>query len=136
MRINEASPATLARLGQALADPARVRILGACRGRELCVCQLLELTGLAPATVSAHVGVLRDAGLLDTRKQGRWVYCRAADSAAAGPLAAFHAAALDAAARSVEREALAPLLAVEPSELTRVQRASGVGAWLAERRCC
>lgn len=45
-------------------------------GGELCVCQLLELLELAPSTVSKHMAVLYQAGLVETRKDGRWVYYR------------------------------------------------------------
>lgn len=63
---------------KALSDVNRVRILLALKGRELCVCQLVELLGLAASTVSRHVSVLRRAGLLEDRKEGRWVHCRRA----------------------------------------------------------
>ncbi len=61
---------------RALADPSRARILLALRGRELCVCQLVELLGLAPSTVSKHMTVLRQAHLVASRKDGRWIYYR------------------------------------------------------------
>lgn len=64
----------------ALSDASRVRMLYALRHGELCVCQLIELLGLSPSTVSKHLSILRDAGLLESRKEGRWVYYRIADS--------------------------------------------------------
>ena len=63
-------------LASALSDPNRVRALVALRGRELCVCQLVELLELAPSTVSRHLKILAQAGLVESRKQGRWVYYR------------------------------------------------------------
>jgi ArsR family transcriptional regulator, arsenate/arsenite/antimonite-responsive transcriptional repressor len=60
----------------ALADPNRVRILLALRQGELCVCQITELFGFAPSTVSKHLSVLRHAGLILSRKTERWVYYR------------------------------------------------------------
>lgn len=64
----------------ALADENRLRILLACDQRgELCVCQIQELLGLAISTVSKHLFILRAAGLLDSRKQGKWMYYRIAD---------------------------------------------------------
>lgn len=63
----------------ALSDESRLRMLYALRHGELCVCQLIELMGLSPSTVSKHLSILRDAGLLDSRKNGRWVYYRMAD---------------------------------------------------------
>jgi ArsR family transcriptional regulator len=61
---------------KALADPNRVRILLALRKRELCVCQIVELLQLAPSTVSKHLSILSQAGLILSRKTERWVYCR------------------------------------------------------------
>jgi DNA-binding transcriptional ArsR family regulator len=49
------------------------------RHGELCVCQLIQLLGLAPSTVSKHMSILYQAGLVDARKQGRWNYYRLAD---------------------------------------------------------
>ena len=63
---------------KALADENRVRALVALGSRELCVCQIIELLGLAPSTVSKHMAILKQAGLVDSRKQGRWIfYCLA-----------------------------------------------------------
>ena len=59
---------------KALADENRVRALMALRERELCVCEIIELLGLAPSTVSKHLSILYQAGLLESRKDGRWVY--------------------------------------------------------------
>ncbi|MCL5268979.1 MAG: metalloregulator ArsR/SmtB family transcription factor [bacterium] len=61
---------------KALADESRVRALLALRGGELCVCQLIDLLGLAPSTVSKHMAILIQAGLILSRKDGRWHYCR------------------------------------------------------------
>jgi DNA-binding transcriptional ArsR family regulator len=63
-------------LAGALSDSNRVRMLLALRGRELCVCQIVELLDLAPSTVSKHLSVLRQADLVDYRKTGRWAYYR------------------------------------------------------------
>ncbi len=63
---------------KALAEENRVRILLALKGRELCVCQLIELLELAPSTVSKHMSVLRQARLVNGRKDGRWLYYRIA----------------------------------------------------------
>jgi DNA-binding transcriptional ArsR family regulator len=63
---------------KALADENRVRILRAVQGRELCVCQLVELLGLAQSTVSKHASILHQARLVESRKEGRWMFYRAA----------------------------------------------------------
>lgn len=65
---------TFMSLTKALADPNRVRLLLALRGRELCACQITELFGLAPSTMSKHLSILYQAGLVDSRKDGRWVH--------------------------------------------------------------
>lgn len=64
---------------KALADENRVRVLMALTSGELCVCQIVELLGLAPSTVSKHVAILKQARLVDSRKQGRWIFCRLAE---------------------------------------------------------
>lgn len=66
----------LTAMTKALADESRLRILNALRDRELCVCQVIELLGLAPSTVSKHLSILRQAGLVDSRKEGRWMHYR------------------------------------------------------------
>ena len=59
---------------KALADENRVRVLLALRKGELCVCQITELLGLAPSTVSRHLSILFQSGLVESRKDGRWIY--------------------------------------------------------------
>jgi DNA-binding transcriptional ArsR family regulator len=59
---------------KALADENRIRTLLALRQGELCVCQITELFGLAPSTISKHLSILSQAGLVDSRKEGRWIY--------------------------------------------------------------
>ncbi len=59
---------------RALADESRVRVLFGLRGGELCACQIVEFLALAGSTVSKHLAVLHQAGLVTMRKEGRWVY--------------------------------------------------------------
>jgi ArsR family transcriptional regulator len=63
---------------KALADETRVRALLALRGGELCLCHVIELLQLSPSTVSKHLDLLRQAGLVARRKDGRWVHFRLA----------------------------------------------------------
>jgi DNA-binding transcriptional ArsR family regulator len=63
---------------RALADEQRVRMLLALRRQELCVCQIVELAGLATSTVSKHMSILKQARLVESRKDGRWIYYRLA----------------------------------------------------------
>ena len=64
---------------KALSDPSRVRILLALRRGELCVCQITELLGFAPSTMSKHLSILHHAGLIQSRKSERWVHYRLPD---------------------------------------------------------
>jgi ArsR family transcriptional regulator len=64
---------------RALSDPSRVRILLALRRKELCVCQITELFGFAPSTMSKHLSILHHAGLIQSRKAERWVHYRLPD---------------------------------------------------------
>lgn len=69
--------ATLARTLKALADPARLRLLSLVashEGGEACVCDLTEPLGLSQPTVSHHLKVLVDAGLLTREKRGVWAF--------------------------------------------------------------
>jgi len=66
-------------IAKALSDENRVRaLMMLCKG-ELCVCQLIEMLRLAPSTVSKHMSILRQARLVESRKDGRWMYYRLAD---------------------------------------------------------
>ena len=61
---------------KALSDPNRVRIIKILGCKELCVCELRDLIGLAQSTVSKHLKVLEEAGLVDYRKEGSWFIYR------------------------------------------------------------
>ena len=65
-------------IAKALSDGSRVQALLHLRRGELCVCQIIELLGLAPSTVSRHMTVLFQAGLVRRRKSGKWHYYRLA----------------------------------------------------------
>jgi DNA-binding transcriptional ArsR family regulator len=68
---------------KALADESRVRILMALhRQGEMCVCQLIDMLQLAPSTVSKHLFILRNARLVCSRKEGRWMHYRLNDDGA------------------------------------------------------
>jgi len=67
---------------KALADTNRVRVLLALCDRELCVCRIIELLQLAPSTVSKHLTILKQAGLIEGRKEGRWMHYRLPDDQA------------------------------------------------------
>jgi len=65
-------------VAKALADDHRTRALMCLRDGELCVCQIIGLLELAPSTVSKHLDILHRAGLVESRKEGRWIYFRLA----------------------------------------------------------
>lgn len=69
---------TFMAITRALSDQNRVRTLMALKGRELCVCQIIELLELAPSTVSKHMSILANARLVEGRQEGRWRYYRLA----------------------------------------------------------
>lgn len=73
---------SIVNITKALADENRVRALGALQNQPLCVCQIIELLGLAPSTVSKHLAILRQAGLVTSRKNGRWIYFQRANEGA------------------------------------------------------
>lgn len=65
-------------IARALSDENRLRALMMLRNQQLCVCQIIEMLGLAPSTVSKHMSILLGARLVEARKQGRWMYYRLA----------------------------------------------------------
>ncbi|HKK08616.1 MAG TPA: metalloregulator ArsR/SmtB family transcription factor [Gemmatimonadota bacterium] len=79
---------------KALAHPARHRIVELIheRGGEICVCEFADRLDLSQPTISHHLRVLREAGLIDSRQEGTWVYHtirRETVAALAGRLAAW-----------------------------------------------
>ncbi len=112
-------------IAKALADENRLRLLLALSGRELCVCQVTELLGLAPSSVSRHLALLHQAGLVETRKAGRWVYCRqagrGAPAAARQALAWARAALVTSPVIRADRRRLTAILKCDPAELCRRQ---------------
>jgi DNA-binding transcriptional ArsR family regulator len=73
-------------VAKAISDETRARIVMFLRSGELCVCQIVDVLGLAPSTVSKHMAILMQAGLVDLRKDGRWRYYRLASQDAPLPV--------------------------------------------------
>lgn len=69
-----------ARIFKTLADETRLRILALLTTGELCVCDLMAALNLPQSTVSRHLATLRNAGLVDDRRQGVWMYYRLAQT--------------------------------------------------------
>lgn len=61
-------------MAKALGDETRLRIMAMLEAQELCACQIIEVFELANSTISRHLTVLKQAGLLQSRKSGRWIY--------------------------------------------------------------
>jgi ArsR family transcriptional regulator, arsenate/arsenite/antimonite-responsive transcriptional repressor len=64
----------LTRTMKALSDPGRIKVLKMLQEGELCVCEIQAALGLAQPTVSKHLRILEEAGLIRGRKQGVWIY--------------------------------------------------------------
>ncbi len=69
----------LSRVFKALGDETRLRIVALLAHGELCVCHLEEALDLTQSTTSRHLAVLRNAGVVDHRREGAWVYYRLAN---------------------------------------------------------
>jgi ArsR family transcriptional regulator len=72
----EESMKRFVRVMKALSDPSRVKIIKILGVKELCVCEIQQLLGLAQPTVSKHLKILEEAGLVDYRKEGSWIIYR------------------------------------------------------------
>ena len=110
---------------KALGDESRVRILMLLEQEELCVCQILEVFDLAPSTVSKHLSILYHAGLLDLRKEGRWVYYRLSGKEAPQDIQNALSWITDAAKNDprvrADRERLVKVVCLPPEELCKLQ---------------
>ena len=81
----------VARMFKAMGDPVRLRLLSliASAGSETCVCDLNDAFDLTQPTISHHLKVLREAGLIDGDRRGTWIYYRAVPRALAAAAAAL-----------------------------------------------
>lgn len=61
------------RVMKALSDPNRVKVVKMLQHKEMCVCEIQEALGIAQPTVSRHLKILEDAGLVQSKKDGLWV---------------------------------------------------------------
>jgi ArsR family transcriptional regulator len=77
---DKASARRQSRFFKALADETRLRILGLLGVREMCVCEVMVALGLTQPTASHHLGLLENAGLVNARKEGKWVFYSIASS--------------------------------------------------------
>ncbi|MEV6808294.1 ArsR/SmtB family transcription factor [Streptomyces sp. NPDC017248] len=77
--VDEDRAVELARVFKALGDPVRIRLLSMIASRaggEVCVCDLTPAFALSQPTISHHLKLLKQAGLIDSERRGTWVYYR------------------------------------------------------------
>lgn len=74
--LDPAAAAECAAVFKALADPVRLRLMSiiASAGAEICVCDIIPRFKVSAPTISHHLRVLREAGLVDCERRGTWVY--------------------------------------------------------------
>ena len=79
--IDEEDPTSEIDIFKAVADPCRLRILKLLREGELCVCEIMTALNTRQSSTSHHLSVLKDAGLVKERRDGKWSYYRLSDGA-------------------------------------------------------
>ncbi len=109
---------------RALSDLNRLRIVAALgRYDELCACQITELLQVTGATASRHLSVLQQAGILGSRKEGRWIHYRLAPPA--GTKAVFkwvEKTAGKSEQMQIDARALEKIVGITREDLCRMQR--------------
>ena len=68
----------------ALSDRTRLRLLNLMNGREVCVCYFVEILGQTQPKISRHLAYLRRAGIVEARREGKWMHYRIVQPAHAG----------------------------------------------------
>ncbi|MFC1468067.1 ArsR/SmtB family transcription factor [Verrucomicrobiota bacterium] len=111
-------------VAKALSDSNRLKIvLALLEYDELCACQITELLQVTGATASRHLALLVAAGLLASRKEGRWVYYKLNAETIAEPVLNWISGTLAGSAElSAVSAALKEIAAADPEELCRKQR--------------
>jgi len=64
----------LVAIAKALCDPTRIRVMAALRNGELCVCELVDALEISQSSLSSHLQICREVGVVTTRKESRWIY--------------------------------------------------------------
>ncbi len=105
-------PATpgLVRAAKAFSEPTRIRILHLLRSGELCVCDLITALDVTQSTLSTHLKVIRDAGLVTTRRSGKWIHYSLSPHGLVLTKAVFHPFAAELAADRTHRRDAARLV--------------------------
>jgi ArsR family transcriptional regulator len=71
-----AGPFDIVQLFAALADPTRLRLLNLMNGRKVCVCHFVEILKQGQPKISRHLAYLRRAGIVEARREGKWMHYR------------------------------------------------------------
>jgi ArsR family transcriptional regulator, arsenate/arsenite/antimonite-responsive transcriptional repressor len=114
---------------KALSDENRVRTVGVLlEQKELCACQITELLEITSATVSRHMKILSDAGIINSRKDGRWVYYSVNIDNIDSPLLSWLEEKLSVSAKiAKDRKSIARILKLNLEDMCRKQRG---------KKCC
>jgi ArsR family transcriptional regulator len=80
-KLNKKALSSEAKIFKALADINRLKIIKLLKEGELCVCELTTVLSTSQSTVSHHLSVLKNAGLIKERKEGKWSYFRLSEGA-------------------------------------------------------
>ena len=108
---------------KALADGNRMRVIMALTNHdELCVCQITEMLHLAMPTVSRHMSVLQNAGLMKSRKDSRWVYYRISEMFPPQCLKWLKEALMDSEDIAEDKIKMKDILSRDLEELCRTQK--------------
>ena len=108
---------------KALSDRNRLRVVAALfQTDELCACQLVELLEVTGATASRHMSLLVRSGIVESRKEGRWVYYRLDASLDARLFQWLEAELTNAAELEADRNLLKEIVSCAPEDLCRKQR--------------
>lgn len=108
---------------KSLSDRNRLRVVAALMHvDELCACQIVELLNITGASASRHMGLLLHSGVVQSRKDGRWVYYRLVKSLDARLGKWLKGELLTDKELAADRELLHNIVACEPEELCRRQR--------------
>lgn len=115
---------TMLEIFKALSDKNRMRIVAALsRYDELCACQITELLQVTGATASRHLSVLQHAGLVASRKDGRWMYYRLVPPSGTEPVFQWMDTAFtDSEQLKADGDALDKIVAIAREDLCRQQR--------------
>jgi len=63
-----------ANIFKALSDDTRLRVIKLLQERELCVCELMQVLDMSQPRISRHMSVLKNAGLVEDRREGKWIH--------------------------------------------------------------